>query len=161
MMHCVEFRGSSATRGRAMATDPKAQTWRRSALFGFLQIGFLFRSQPSIPPSIMDPDDFFSNLDFSSSQVHKALEATKLVLDIISNKRTDAQFLERMMLEIEGRTRTSHSQLHVSTDDDKDTNQTLSVNSYIGCANGSTDPKVVLVKTQETDLLVELLGKNL
>lgn len=46
-------------------TDPKAQTWRRSArhgsrrrsaLFGFLQIGFLFRSQPSIPPSIMVRD---------------------------------------------------------------------------------------------------------
>ncbi|KAG5515771.1 hypothetical protein RHGRI_036727 [Rhododendron griersonianum] len=75
MAYFVAFRGFSATRGRATVTDPKAQTWRRSArhgsrrrspLFGFLQIGFLFRSQPSIPPSIMDPDDFFSNLDFSS-----------------------------------------------------------------------------------------------
>ncbi|XP_058193983.1 uncharacterized protein LOC131310792 isoform X3 [Rhododendron vialii] len=44
----------------------------------------------------------------------QALEVTKLVLDITSNKRTDEQLLERMMLEIEGRALTSHSQLHLA-----------------------------------------------
>lgn len=91
----------------------------------------------------------------------QALEATKMVLDMTSNKRTDAQFLERMMLEIEERARTSHSQLDLGTGDHKDTNQTLSVNSHIGTASGSTDPEAVLVKTQETDRLLESLGKIL
>ncbi|KAF7149043.1 hypothetical protein RHSIM_Rhsim03G0265100 [Rhododendron simsii] len=109
----------------------------------------------------------FSHVAADVGNLSRALEATKMVLDITRNKIIDAQFLERMMLEIERRAPTSHSQLHVGTGDDKDTNydkdtnETLSVNSYTGSANGSTDPEVVLVKTQETDLLVELLGKIL
>ncbi|KAI8544710.1 hypothetical protein RHMOL_Rhmol08G0316900 [Rhododendron molle] len=88
----------------------------------------------------------FSHVAADVGNLSQALEATKMVSDITSNKRTDAQFLERMMLEIERRALTSHSQLHVGTGDDKDTNynkdtkQTLSVNSYTGSANGSTDP---------------------
>ncbi|PSS16407.1 Tetratricopeptide repeat protein [Actinidia chinensis var. chinensis] len=90
-----------------------------------------------------------------------ALEAAKTVLDMTSNKRTDAQFLERMMLEIEGQTLTRTSQSHVATNDHKYTNQTCSADSDINCAHDSTDSEVVLVKTQETDRLVELLGKIL
>lgn len=103
----------------------------------------------------------FSHVAADVGNLSQALEATKMVLDMTSNKRTDAQFLERMMLEIEERARTSHSQLDLGTGDHKDTNQTLFVNSHIGSASGSTDPEAVLVKTQETDRLLESLGKIL
>ncbi|GFS45345.1 protein prenylyltransferase superfamily protein [Actinidia rufa] len=100
-------------------------------------------------------------LENISELIWQALEAAKTVLDMTSNKRTDAQFLERMMLEIEGQTLTRTSQSHVATNDHKYTNQTCSADSDINCAHDSTDSEVVLVKTQETDRLVELLGKIL
>ncbi|CAL5348892.1 unnamed protein product [Camellia sinensis] len=95
------------------------------------------------------------------SQFNQALEATKKVLDMTSNKRSDSQFLERMMLEIEGRSLTKHSHSHLATNNHNYTDQIRPADSDVTCANESTDSEVRLAEIRETDYLVEFLGKIL
>ncbi|KAL6983241.1 hypothetical protein U1Q18_016630 [Sarracenia purpurea var. burkii] len=103
----------------------------------------------------------FSHVAADVGNLSQALEATKMVLDMTSNKRIDAQFLERMVLEIEEKALTRHPQSHFATNDNKYSNHTCSADSDVNCAHELTDSEVEQVKTQETDRLVELLGKIL
>ncbi|CAL5417907.1 unnamed protein product [Camellia sinensis] len=103
----------------------------------------------------------FSHVAADVGNFSQALEATKKVLDMTSNKRSDSQFLERMMLEIEGRSLTKHSNSHLATNDHNYTDQICPADSDVTCANESTDSEVRLAEIRETDYLVEFLGKIL
>ncbi|KAF5942686.1 hypothetical protein HYC85_020328 [Camellia sinensis] len=103
----------------------------------------------------------FSHVAADVGNFSQALEATKKVLDMTSNKRSDSQFLERMMLEIEGRSLTKHSHSHLATNDHNYTDQICPADSDVTCANESTDSEVRLAEIRETDYLVEFLGKIL
>ncbi|KAL7175862.1 hypothetical protein ACSBR2_029439 [Camellia fascicularis] len=103
----------------------------------------------------------FSHVAADVGNFSQALEATKKVLDMTSNKRSDTEFLERMMLEIEGRALTKHSHSHLATNDHNYTDQIRPADSDVTCANESTDSEVRLAEIRETDYLVEFLGKIL
>uniref|UniRef100_A0A5B6YRK2 Uncharacterized protein n=1 Tax=Davidia involucrata TaxID=16924 RepID=A0A5B6YRK2_DAVIN len=102
----------------------------------------------------------FSHVAADVGNFSQALEAIQKVLDMTSNKRIDAELLERMMLEIEGQALT-RPQSHVAINDRNNTNQIGLADSDANCANEPTDSEVGLAKARETDHLVELLGNIL
>ncbi|KAA8522634.1 hypothetical protein F0562_013005 [Nyssa sinensis] len=102
----------------------------------------------------------FSHVAADVGNFGQALEAIQKVLDMTSNKRIDAEFLERMMLEIEGQTLT-RPQSHLAINDHNNTNQIDLADSDANCANEPRDSEVGLAKARETDHLVELLGNIL
>ncbi|XP_052180146.1 uncharacterized protein LOC127793455, partial [Diospyros lotus] len=98
----------------------------------------------------------FSHVAADIGNFSQALQATQMVLDMTSNKRTDTQFLERVILEIEKQSLTTDSQSFESTNDHNYSSQIHS--SY---SNKRTDSEAGPAKTWETGNLVELLGKIL
>ncbi|EEF35796.1 conserved hypothetical protein [Ricinus communis] len=96
----------------------------------------------------------YSHVVMDVGNVRQALEAIQMVLHITSCKQVDADLLERIMLEIEGRASSRHSIYLPATGDTNSTNQTCFDDSQ-------NDSEVQAGWSRETEQLVELFGKIL
>ncbi|KAL9392151.1 hypothetical protein Peur_016071 [Populus x canadensis] len=106
----------------------------------------------------------YSHVALDVGNVHKALEAVRMVLNITSGKATgkeiDADILERIMLEIEERiSRRPFKPPNVS-DDTSLTTQHCPDDSHNDSINES-EQRIAVGRSRETEQLVELLGKIL
>ncbi|KAK9291541.1 hypothetical protein L1049_019489 [Liquidambar formosana] len=99
----------------------------------------------------------FSQVAADVGNFGQALQAIQMVLDMTSNKRIDAELLERMILEMEGRASASQFACPVAPNDDNFANQTHLADS----ANESTYSDFGVSSSRETGHLMELLGKIL
>lgn len=106
----------------------------------------------------------FSHVALDVGNVHKALEAVRMVLNITSGKATgneiDADILERIMLEIEERISRRPFKPPSVSDDTSLTTQHCPDDSHNDSINES-EQRIAVGKARETEQLVELLGKIL
>ncbi|KAG6736827.1 hypothetical protein POTOM_060274 [Populus tomentosa] len=106
----------------------------------------------------------FSHVALDVGNVHKALEAVRMVLNITSGKATgkeiDADILERIMLEIEERISRRPFKPPSVSDDTSLTTQHCPDDSHNDSINES-EQRIAVGRSRETEQLVELLGKIL
>lgn len=106
----------------------------------------------------------FSHVALDVGNVHKALEAVRMVLNITSGKATgneiDADILERIMLEIEERISRRPFKPPSVSDDTSLTTQHCPDDSHNDSIN-EAEQRIAVGRSRETEQLVELLGKIL
>lgn len=106
----------------------------------------------------------YSHVALDVGNVHKALEAVRMVLNITSGKATgkeiDADILERIMLEIEERISRRPFKPPSVSDDTSLTTQHCPDDSHNDSINES-EQRIAVGRSRETAQLVELLGKIL
>lgn len=106
----------------------------------------------------------YSHVALDVGNVHKALEAVRMVLNITSGKATgkeiDADILERIMLEIEERISRRPFKPPSVSDDTSLTTQHCPDDSHNDSINES-EQRIAVGRSRETEQLVELLGKIL
>ncbi|KAH8511472.1 hypothetical protein H0E87_008876 [Populus deltoides] len=106
----------------------------------------------------------YSHVALDVGNVHKALEAVRMVLNITSGKATgkeiDADILERIMLEIEERISRRPFKPPSVSDDASLTTQHCPDDSHNDSLNES-EQRIAVGRSRETAQLVELLGKIL
>uniref|UniRef100_A0A6N2LES6 Uncharacterized protein n=1 Tax=Salix viminalis TaxID=40686 RepID=A0A6N2LES6_SALVM len=99
----------------------------------------------------------YSHVALDVGNVHKALEAVRMVLNITSGKATgkeiDADILERIMLEIEEQISRRPFKPPSVSDDTSLTTHNDSINN--------SEQRIAVGRSRETEQLVELLGKIL
>lgn len=106
----------------------------------------------------------YSHVALDVGNVHKALEAVRMVLNITSGKATgkeiDADLLERIMLEIEERISRRPFKPPSVSDDTSLTTQHCPDDSHNDSINES-EQRISVGRSRETEQLVDLLGKIL
>lgn len=106
----------------------------------------------------------YSHVALDVGNVHKALEAVRMVLNITSGKATgkeiDADILERIMLEIEERISRRPFKPPSVSDDTSLTTQHCPDDSHNDSINKS-EQRIAVGRSRETEQLVDLLGKIL
>lgn len=101
----------------------------------------------------------FSQVAVDIGNLSQAMEAVQKVLDMTNKKRFDSGLLEKIMLEIEGRTLISHSESSVPTSGSSRTDP-VNVSSDVANASG-TNEEIDPARSRETEHLIELIGKIL
>ncbi|XP_072987775.1 uncharacterized protein [Typha latifolia] len=96
----------------------------------------------------------FSHVSLDVGNLHQALEATKMVLDLSSNKRVDVELLDKLMRKFEERSSTPALTSF-------DIHQTSVANSLSDTSNESGHPESVLEAPREYSSLLEMLGNVL
>lgn len=81
-----------------------------------------------------------------------------MVLDMTNNKRVDAEFMERVVAEVE---RMSSNTTPAMMDENISANQECSLNSQINIWNGLSNAESEVAKSREIKHLVDFLGKVL
>ncbi|CAN6555577.1 unnamed protein product [Malus baccata var. baccata] len=100
----------------------------------------------------------YSHVALDVGNIGQALEAVQMVLDMTNNKRVDAEFMERVVAEVE---RMSSNMTPAMMDKNLSPNQECSVNSQINIWNGLSNAESEVAKSREIKHLVDFLGKVL
>ncbi|TQD93794.1 hypothetical protein C1H46_020566 [Malus baccata] len=100
----------------------------------------------------------YSHVALDVGNIGQALEAVQMVLDMTNNKRVDAEFMERVVAEVE---RMSSNMTPTMMDKNLSPNQECSVNSQINIWNGLSNAESEVAKSREIKHLVDFLGKVL
>lgn len=84
-----------------------------------------------------------------------------MVLNMTKNKRIDAELLERVLLDLEGRTSITKSESCRATHNLDKTNNTCAKDSPVESVHVSSSEESIVGRSQENEHLMELLGKIL
>ncbi|KAK3205795.1 hypothetical protein Dsin_019841 [Dipteronia sinensis] len=110
----------------------------------------------------------YSQVAFDVGNISQALEAVQMVLKITNNKRIDAELLERIMLDLEGRIAPRHSESSATANSYDSAKQNIygsakqgvPADSPVESVNGSAHEESTMGRSRP-EHLVEFLGKIL
>ncbi|XP_057779413.1 uncharacterized protein LOC130997991 [Salvia miltiorrhiza] len=103
----------------------------------------------------------YSQVAVDVGNLSQAMEALQKVLDLTNKKRFDSGLLERIMLEIEGRTLVTQSESNVPNSDSSNTAPVNVSSNVTANANGTNGLQIDSARSRETEHLIELIGKIL
>ncbi|KAE9608627.1 putative 43kDa postsynaptic protein [Lupinus albus] len=102
----------------------------------------------------------YSHVAVDVGNISQALEGAQMVLDLSNNKRVDAELLEKITREVEGRLPTTNSLGPLTTDNESNTDQCCVADSGSEHAKQGSGVSVS-GRSRETEQLISLLGKVL
>lgn len=91
----------------------------------------------------------------------QALEAVQMVLNMTNNKRIDTELLERIVLDLEGRTSIIESESCRTTHNLNRTNNTCAKDLPVESVHVSSPEESIMGRSRENEHLMEFLGKIL
>ncbi|GAY45939.1 hypothetical protein CUMW_093170, partial [Citrus unshiu] len=103
----------------------------------------------------------YSHVALDVGNIGQALEAVQMVLNITNNKRIDTELLERIVLNLEGRTSVIESDSCRTTHNVNSTNNTCAKDLHVESVHVSSLEGSIMGRSQENEHLMEFLWKIL
>ncbi|KAK9191297.1 hypothetical protein WN943_019909 [Citrus x changshan-huyou] len=103
----------------------------------------------------------YSHVALDVGNIGQALEAVQMVLNMTNNKRIDTELLERIVLDLEGRTSIIESESCRTTHNLNRTNNTCAKDLPVESVYVSSPEESIMGRSRENEHLMEFLGKIL
>ncbi|GAY65998.1 hypothetical protein CUMW_245320, partial [Citrus unshiu] len=103
----------------------------------------------------------YSHVALDVGNIGQALEAVQMVLNMTNNKRIDTVLLERIVLDMEGRTSIIESESCRTTHNLNRTNNTCAKDLPVESVHVSSPEESIMGRSRENEHLMEFLGKIL
>ncbi|KAH9707093.1 TPR REGION domain-containing protein [Citrus sinensis] len=103
----------------------------------------------------------YSHVALDVGNIGQALEAVQMVLNMTNNKRIDTELLERIVLDLEGRTSIIESESCRTTHNLNRTNNTCAKDLPVESVHVSSPEESIMGRSRENEHLMEFLGKIL
>ncbi|XP_024041240.1 tetratricopeptide repeat protein 27 isoform X4 [Citrus clementina] len=103
----------------------------------------------------------YSHVALDVGNIGQALEAVQTVLNMTNNKRIDTELLERIVLDLEGRTSIIESESCRTTHNLNRTNNTCAKDLPVESVHVSSPEESIMGRSRENEHLMEFLGKIL